>query len=439
MRELVIGFLVFAFAWDSAHAQDPNAEQPWYCPKTDAVFLDQSGRPMSKELVTVAFKITRSDGSRVWTGEAWVEKAQLLPLPEALKHYSQTIVSGAADGEVYRRRAAIYRHRGELSFALFDYNRAIELSPDSALAYAGRGIVYRTQGSLDRALQDLDRAVELLPSHAAVRIARGNVYSSLGDHARAAQAYREAIELDESVALAHKNLAAELYLLKDFANALVHYDRAYALSKDVAILHDRALVYLATKDFASAMRDLNQGLAEQPNDVRLVSTLAVVHAASGETEKALAGFGQAISLDQANPMHWHNRGIMRLSQKQYASAVGDFSEALERDPTYVPSLLACARIFASSPDERNLKAEVAIACGLKALQATRFSSPAAYSAAASAYAAGGAFEDAIRCQQKAIELLQEGTTGERALLEQELAQFRARKRLTSLPVLAYEH
>lgn len=411
----------------------------WYCPKIDATFADESGRPVSKDLVSAVFEATRTSGSRVWTGEAWVERDQTLLLRPALKHYSQAIESGAADGEVYRRRAAVYRHRGELSFAILDYNRAIALSPQSGLAYAGRGIVYRTQGSLERALKDLDRAVELLPSHAAVRIARANVYSSLGDHSKAAEAFRDALALDEKSALAHKNLAAELYLLKDFTNALVHYEKAYALTQDVALLHDIALVHLARKEPQLAEYDLYRILAERPQDARLLSTLAMVYAINGKIREAEQHFDEAVTLEPADPMHWHNRGILRLGQQQYAGALRDFQEALKLDPAYVPSLLVCARLLSCFPDEKAIDADAAIGCGMKALQATRFRSAAAYTAAASAYAALGSFDDAIRCQQKAIELLPEGTSDEKTRLEKELGLFRAKKRITSLPTFTFEY
>lgn len=389
------------FAQEKAGVEDTG----WFCPKMEANFVSDSANPIPKDRISAVFRIKRTRDNQVWTGEAWVDRAMLLPIRDAMKHYSASIAAEPANAEAYRRRAATYRHEKNLTLALADYDRCIELDPKSIFALAGRAMVYRTQCSFERARADIDLALRGATDTAAIHIASGNVFSDTKDRSNAIKAYLAAIKINQESFEAHKNLGAEYFVTKDFRRSLEHYNRAFVIEPSPAILHDRALVHVALLDFDSAERDLAAALQSNPSDARLVSSRGLVCISKGDSGKAIPFFEQALSIDLTNPMHWHNRGWLRIWTGKKLDGVADLKKALELEPSYVPSLVALSRYFAqlSEPPHPDL----AISFALRAVQATQHRDATAYAAAASAYAARGAFEDAVRCQLDAIRLASE--------------------------------
>jgi len=90
--------------------------------------------------------------------------------------------------DIYVNRGTAYQESGQLSEAVADFTRAIELKsamPESsglrlASLYADRGAAYQMLGQAPQAMSDLDRAIELQPDLAIAYTNRGLTYQLLG-------------------------------------------------------------------------------------------------------------------------------------------------------------------------------------------------------------------------------------------------------------------
>lgn len=69
----------------------------------------------------------------------------------------------ALDAAFYRTRANAHIVKAEYQSALYDYDKAIELSPDDSTAYFYRGDSYEKMGNLQKAAEDYQKAFELDP------------------------------------------------------------------------------------------------------------------------------------------------------------------------------------------------------------------------------------------------------------------------------------
>jgi tetratricopeptide (TPR) repeat protein len=76
------------------------------------------------------------------------------------------------------------------------YERAIQLSPDSAFLHRELATVERRQGDIDRALQHFTRAVELDGSDTSALVAIGDLLAERQDYQGADAAYRKAAAID---------------------------------------------------------------------------------------------------------------------------------------------------------------------------------------------------------------------------------------------------
>lgn len=65
------------------------------------------------------------------------------------------------DAGFYRIRANAHIVKAEYDLAVFDYDKAIELSPNESMAYFYRGDAYEKLGNIQKAVADYQKAVEL--------------------------------------------------------------------------------------------------------------------------------------------------------------------------------------------------------------------------------------------------------------------------------------
>jgi Flp pilus assembly protein TadD len=99
-----------------------------------------------------------------------------------------------------RQRAKIYAARGNLSGALADYSKAINLQPKTASLWSDRGYVALNQHDYNEAVKDEAEAIQLDPKLARAYYLRGVASGDLGDRANAVDDLRTAVGLDASLA-----------------------------------------------------------------------------------------------------------------------------------------------------------------------------------------------------------------------------------------------
>lgn len=89
-------------------------------------------------------------------------------------------------------------HYGEKRFAeaLRDFDKAIEIHPQSAETYHNRGVVYKVKRQHAKALLDFERALLLNPSYAGAYANRGDIFAFAGQYQRALTNYDTAARLD---------------------------------------------------------------------------------------------------------------------------------------------------------------------------------------------------------------------------------------------------
>jgi len=116
----------------------------------------------------------------------------------------------------YHRQANAYSEKGDYDNAIANYNKAIELNPESSRAaiYYNRGIAYSKKNDFDRAIADYNKAIEINPNDAEIYFNRGGAYYRKGDIDKAISDTNKASEIDPKDAYSYYRLAC-LYSLKN--------------------------------------------------------------------------------------------------------------------------------------------------------------------------------------------------------------------------------
>lgn len=137
----------------------------------------------------------------------------------------------------------------------------------------------------------------------------------------------------------HRNLAPETQIQIALqhntegrkAEAFKALSEAIAFKPDVSLYAVRANLHLEHGDPASALQDLNEALALDPEDVKLLNNRAQLLLQFNDVAAAAKDLNLAIEANPDFVASWYNRGSLRFEQNQFEEALSDFSHCIELD------------------------------------------------------------------------------------------------------------
>ncbi|OAI41437.1 hypothetical protein AYO40_03235 [Planctomycetaceae bacterium SCGC AG-212-D15] len=260
--------------------------------------------------------------------EGWVPGNEVIPLDQAVSHFSERIRLNSNDAFAFAARGRAWREDGELERALKDLNEAIRLEPKNARWYGNRGLVYDELDEPDRALDDYDDAIRLDAKEPQHLIGRGRVYKGNREYDKAIADYTAALRLDPKSTDAYFNRANAYKAKRDYDEAVRDYTEAIRLDAEAPDAYfNRANARKAKREFAEAVRDLKAVIRLDPDDADAHGSLAWLLACCADErvrdgKKAVEHATKACELTS-----WAASYFLATLGVAYAEA-GDFTQAV---------------------------------------------------------------------------------------------------------------
>jgi len=236
----------------------------------------------------------------------------------------------------YIRRAYAYWKLGRDHEAKDDYDKAVQLNPNSHLALEERGDFLRHQHDYDAAQKDAEASLALPKPTADTYVLAGQVAEGLRNYAKAEDHYNSALKMDNANPWLYENRAwARLYQEKwagalDDCNELIRRvpNRAEAY-------YCRAEVHVAMKEAEKSLPDLNQALKLKKTYWAALYERARTYHDLARTGLAIADFTALINADYRTAEAFYYRAAAYENDKQFGKAEADYKEALKRaDPSW---------------------------------------------------------------------------------------------------------
>jgi tetratricopeptide (TPR) repeat protein len=297
------------------------------------------------------------------------------------------LVSGTVSGWVDRDEVISFDQ------AIEECNRAIEDGSNLGLAYAKRGNLWFDTQDWEHALADFNEALQRDPKNTVLWRNRGLVWSRLKDENQAIADYSAAIQLDPNHGDAFESRGRSWTNLGDYDRAIADYSEALRLNpNDAMALEGRGLALLNKQEYDLVIADMTEALRLNPRLARAYSC----------------------------------RGAALASKKEYERALADFDEAIQRDPNDVEAYGGEATIWATCPVGRYRDGRKAVASATIACKLHEWTCANCLDTLAAAHAETGKFDEAIKWQKKALEILP-GDNRDRESFRARLALYQARK------------
>jgi tetratricopeptide (TPR) repeat protein len=204
---------------------------------------------------------------------------------------------------------------------LADFDAAIKADPENSEALQGRGLIYLERGESERAIADLKALVEKQADNPAAIGALAEVLTNVKKYDEALKLCDKVIELAPGATLGY-NLRARVQVMKD--------------------------------DLKAAIKDLDEALKIDADDLPALLMRGRLHAAEGNDAQAKLDVEKALKLSPDLPQAIILRSMMAAQKEKYAEAIADMQLLLQTDPTNAEYRLQLANYLVG--DKRPRKA-----------------------------------------------------------------------------------
>nr|XP_056708369.1 tetratricopeptide repeat protein 13 isoform X2 [Euleptes europaea] len=216
--------------------------------------------------------------------------------------------------------------------ALFELSRVITLAPDHPEVFEQRAEILSPLGQISDALADLTKAIQLKPSARLYRH-RGTLYFMSEDYATAYEDFQNSLELNKNqpITVLYKGLTFfHRGLLKE---AIESFKEALKQKADfIDAYKSLGQAYRELGNFEAATENFQKALMLNPNHVQTIQLGGMMLYHHGSLEEALKNFKRCLQLEPYNEVCQYMKGLNHVSLGQFYEGIKAQTKVMLNDP-----------------------------------------------------------------------------------------------------------
>ena len=366
-----------------------------------------------EEAYTLAVRaIDRFPGNAQAHYQAGINGSTIGRNDRAIAHYQRALQLMPDHVEAHAQLGKELLRKGRPEEAIRHSRRALELRPGYAEAHTYLGNALLARGNSDEAIRHYQRSAQLKPADtAATSYNLGNAYQARGEPDEAIRHYRLALSLQPDHAPAHTNLGNVLLGQGHIQEAALHFSQALESEPDQAEAQIGLGNALAAEGQTErAIRHYRRALETRPNHAMAHYNLGNALYSQGQLQNAIVHFRNAVRARPGYAEAHNNLGLVLAVSGRLDNAMRHFEQAFQISPNWAAPLNGMASILAEHPNPRRRNPTRAIQFAERASELTQHRSAPILNTLASAQAAAGQFDRAVKTAQKALALVSANRT-----------------------------
>lgn len=252
------------------------------------------------------------------------QKALIDEQEEALKRLPEM----TADS--HEKLGDYYLQKGDKGRAFINYSKSLELEPKHTSARYKKGMLLLEKGVTDEAKKEFETIIENRPEYALAYQGMARVSLKLGDAEKAEDHFRMALYKDFRLWQAHNFLGIIFDRQKRHADAQTEYKSAIAIRPDIGMLFNNlGLSYYLSGEYEKAVLAFEEALRKS-GDKKIFNNYGLALMKLGKNNEAFEAFMKADSEAAA----YNNIGYMYMIEGKKEEAKKSFKKAIEINPQF---------------------------------------------------------------------------------------------------------
>ena len=231
--------------------------------------------------------------------------------------------------EVHYSLGSVYTATGRTAEAIAELKRALELAPNSDDGLRRLGVAYLASQRTKEGIAAFQEAIRVNPYYWMNYNRLGGAYFQTGDYQKAMEAFRKISELEPDRAAGYANMGVVYFRQGKWNECIPVFQKAIQLQPQPLYYSNLGAAYFYQGRYAEAAQMFQKSVELRPNDPVARGNLGDAQRWSGQRDKAMADYDQAIALAyksfQVNPRDAATLGNLGL----YYAKRGDATKALD--------------------------------------------------------------------------------------------------------------
>ncbi|XP_034964376.2 tetratricopeptide repeat protein 13 isoform X3 [Zootoca vivipara] len=256
---------------------------------------------------------------------------------EAVRHFSTMLQEQPELVSAIYGRGIAYGKKGlhdikNAELALFELSRVISLVPDQAEVFEQRAEILSPLGQMSEALADLTKAIQLKPSARLYRH-RGTLYFISEDYSSAHEDFQNSLELNKNqpIAMLYKGLTFfHRGLLKE---AIESFKEGLKQKADfIDAYKSLGQAYRELGNFEAATENFQKALMLNQNHVQTIQLGGMMFYHHGSLNEALKNFKRCLQLEPYNEVCQYMKGLSHVAMGQFYEGIKAQTKVMLNDP-----------------------------------------------------------------------------------------------------------
>ena len=222
------------------------------------------------------------------------------------------------------------------------FNACLKLNPNSGVSYFELSGIYKTEDKLQKAIEYAEKAVSLSPNNEWYLANLAVLYQENNEHEKSALTFeklsiKKPNKIDYLFSLTEAYLNADKF--KKSIKVLQKIENELGFSEDLSLQKHQIFAFLKKKK--KATRELENYIAKDPHNLRVIGILAEYYDIRGKGKKTEILLQKMMDIDSTN-------GLVQLSMFQYYMKKGLFDHGFN----------ALSKVMSSIEVDQQLKQEI---------------------------------------------------------------------------------
>lgn len=252
----------------------------------------------------------------------------------ALNDYKKAVSLDSGKAEYYSAIGQLMFEHKDIDGSLQWFRKAIAINPKDPVAHLKFAKMLIFMNDNQKAFNEINLVLRQDPYNPEAYFLKGLTYKNLKDTAKALSSFQTSVQVEPRFYQSILQLGL-LYSARKDSLALKYFDNAFAVdSSDVLPLYSKGMFFQERNELERAKEQYRRCILydQQYGDAYFNMGWILMHQDS--LDKAIRQFDFVTKIEPENPEAYYNRGLCYEMLKNKVSAMNDYRQALEFDPTY---------------------------------------------------------------------------------------------------------